>query len=370
MEERPSWEANRFSASQKILRNLWNPKVHYRIHKRLSPVPILSQFDPVHTLTSHFLKSHFNIILLSMPGSPKRSLSLRFPHQNPLYASPLFSPKRATCPAHLILLDCIPRKIFGEEYRSQSSSSCSLLHSDGIHKIKKKSQLFIEFPYIQLSNLTFFQRRKSGFFPPRLKYTFCCRFDSAARGRCNSRTSPPPNHLHPCFRIMFLGDGRLLLKRDGTRAGTRFRLSAIRTSPFKSAGASVQSTTGSRGVRISGNNAGYTMLRGSVKNTGYPLRSPVSPSIPLPCVTVCHHFSTGLFNMYIWTVPPMYRVHPHCLQYTSTLCHRPTIWYATIARPRACWRAPWSMSERFLQADHVCTTFKGHNLKISYRSGL
>ena len=42
-------------------------------------------------------------------------------------------------------------------------------------------------------------------------------------------------------------------------------------------GASVQSTTGSRGVRISGSNAGYTTLRGSVKGTGYPLHSPVSP---------------------------------------------------------------------------------------------
>ena len=51
---------------------------------------------------------------------------------------------------------------------------------------------------------------------------------------------------------------RLRLKCDGTRAETRFRLSAKRTSPFKSAGASVQSTTGSRGVRISGSNAGYT----------------------------------------------------------------------------------------------------------------
>ena len=49
---------------------------------------------------------------------------------------------------------------------------------------------------------------------------------------------------------------RLRLKCDGTRAETRFRLSAKRTSPFKSAGASVQSTTGSRGVRISGSNGG------------------------------------------------------------------------------------------------------------------
>jgi hypothetical protein len=88
--------------------------------------------------------------------------------------------------------------------------------------------------------------------------------------------------------------GGLLLKCDGPRAETRFRLSAKRTSPFKSAGASVQSTTGSRGVQISGSNAGYTMFRGSVKSIGYPFHSPVSPSLPLPCVTVCHHISTGL----------------------------------------------------------------------------
>jgi hypothetical protein len=67
------------------------------------------------------------------------------------------------------------------------------------------------------------------------------------------------------------------------------------TSPFKSAGASFQSTVGSRGVRISGSNAGYTMFRGSVKCTGYPLHSPVSPSLRLPCVTVCRHISTGLY---------------------------------------------------------------------------
>jgi hypothetical protein len=61
-------------------------------------------------------------------------------------------------------------------------------------------------------------------------------------------------------------------------------------------GASVQSTTGSRGMRISGSNAAYTMFRGSVKNTGYQLQSPVSPSFPLPCVIVCHHVSTGLYH--------------------------------------------------------------------------
>jgi len=96
------------------------------------------------------------------------------------------------------------------------------------------------------------------------------------------------------FRNTIIGCVRLRLKCDGTRAEVRFRLSARRTSPFKSARVSVQSTTGSRGVRISGSNAGYNMFRDSVKGTGYPLHSPVSPLLPIPCVAVCHYDSTGL----------------------------------------------------------------------------
>jgi hypothetical protein len=37
------------------------------------------------------------------------------------------------------------------------------------------------------------------------------------------------------------------------------------------------------------------MFRGSVKSTVYLLHSPVSPSLPLPCVTVCHHSWTGFY---------------------------------------------------------------------------
>ena len=81
--------------------------------------------------------------------------------------------------------------------------------------------------------------------------------------------------------LVYICQCRGQLKCDGTRR-TRFRLSTKRTSPFKSAGASVPSTTGSRGVRI------------SVSNAGYPLHSPVSPSLPLPCVTVCHRISIGV----------------------------------------------------------------------------
>ena len=102
MVQSPSWEANWFAASQEIPRISWNPKVHYRTHKRPPPVSILGQLNPVHIPTSHLLEIHPNINHPSTPRSPKWSPSLRFSQQDPIH--PLSSPIRATCPANLILL--------------------------------------------------------------------------------------------------------------------------------------------------------------------------------------------------------------------------------------------------------------------------
>ena len=128
MVQSPSWEANWYAASQEIPRISQNPKVHYRTHKRPPLVSILGQPNPVHIPTSHLPEIYLNIIHTSTPMSPQWSPSLRFPHQDTPY-TPLSSPIRATCPAHLILLYFITRTILGEEYRSFSSSLCNFLHS-------------------------------------------------------------------------------------------------------------------------------------------------------------------------------------------------------------------------------------------------
>jgi hypothetical protein len=49
-----SWAAYSVSASQEILRILWNPKVYIRVHKNPVPTRVLSQRDPVHKVQPYF----------------------------------------------------------------------------------------------------------------------------------------------------------------------------------------------------------------------------------------------------------------------------------------------------------------------------
>jgi len=95
-------------------------------------------------------------------------------------------------------------------------------------------------------------------------------------------------------------------KRDGTRAETRFGLSAKRTNPFKSAGVSVQSTAGSEGVRISGQQLYRPCSDVQCKASGYQLHSHLSPSLPRPSVAVCHQVLNALYRIPQNFCPPKY----------------------------------------------------------------
>ena len=89
----------------------------------------LSWASPIQSIHPH-LTSWRSILILSTHlrlGLPSGILPSGYPTKT-LY-TPLSSPIRSTCPAHLILLDFITHTILGEEYKSFSSSLCSLLHS-------------------------------------------------------------------------------------------------------------------------------------------------------------------------------------------------------------------------------------------------
>jgi len=124
---------------------------------------------------------------------------------------------------------------------------------------------------------------------------------------CNTQQNRETKQRH-----MYNKNGRDQLKCDGTRTETWFCLSAKQTSPFKLAGASVQSTTGSQGVRINTSNVPR-------KCEGYWLPTPFA-SFPFTSPPVCHHvpshFNWSLILLPCYPKHKQFQQMCYYLQYT------------------------------------------------------
>jgi hypothetical protein len=134
MELSPSWKAANCAVTQELPSILWNPKVHYRVHKSPPLASVLSQIDsvsiPLHPISS---KIHFNILWYFSCGFPT----------NILYAF-LFSPScYMPCPSHPA---CLTYKI--KSSISVFSSLLTLYHADDYLTSLLINYLANGFPFI------------------------------------------------------------------------------------------------------------------------------------------------------------------------------------------------------------------------------
>jgi hypothetical protein len=140
MKQSLSWTTMGYLASKAILCVLWNPKVHYQVHKTPPLIPILSQINQVHTPT--YLNVHFNTIL---PSLPRYSDSLRAGLSRG--SNPSWGEIFHTCPNR----PCGPPSLLHNGYRVSFPGverlGCGVDHSlQSSTELKERIQLYLYSP--------------------------------------------------------------------------------------------------------------------------------------------------------------------------------------------------------------------------------
>jgi hypothetical protein len=125
MDSSPSWEANSRSATREFPNNIWKLKVHYLVHQSTPVSPTWGRW--MQSIPSCHISVR-SILILSCNFRPRRPNDV-FPSgfdTHLRYALP-FRLMCASCAAHLTAVDLIIMSIFGEEYKSRSSSLRNIL---------------------------------------------------------------------------------------------------------------------------------------------------------------------------------------------------------------------------------------------------
>jgi hypothetical protein len=99
------WETNKRLATHKFNNILWNPKIHYHVHKGLQLVPVMNQMNPDHTTSSYFSKIQFNTVLQPTSYMILTVLSFGLSHQNLVCILLLSHSYYMPCPYHNPLLN-------------------------------------------------------------------------------------------------------------------------------------------------------------------------------------------------------------------------------------------------------------------------